>query len=894
MLITNNTVKKVCLLGASFNTGNLGVSALAESSIKVILNRWPDAEIVLLGNEYKPHQQILSIAGREICVQIIPVRLCKNIFLPYHFLWFLLYGLLVKILPNSLYKAILTRRNPYIKTLYEADLAVDITGGDSFSDIYGSWSFLLRSLPKFLVLLYGKTLIMLPQTYGPFNKRVTKLLAKHALKHADLVYSRDIPSLECIRELLNNCTAEKVRFTPDVAFVLDPRRPDNQEICSIEKIKTNGTTLIGFNVSGLLSCCGSNEDNVFNLGLDYTTLVGSIIESLMKRNDTAILLVPHVAALQKPDNILSERAHKKGYKEQSDVVACTKVYEQLCAKYKDRIYIVRGRYNHNETKYIIGLCDFFIGARMHACIAAISQGIPAVGLSYSKKFRGVFESVGIGELAVDLREKEESEVLEAIDKAFENRKNAANHLRNTIPAAQTRIQNMFEDMDEQTNLKPLNVIKVNLKNRSNKNRETIQTIVDHKICCGCGACTVICPTSCIDLVYGKRFNYPKIDAERCIHCSKCLKVCPSSFLLKGTDPDYPHEEQKNLTCYLAYSPDDDVRLDASSGGFITGLILHLMKKGQADGAIVTRCEGEEPWIAKSFIATTREELLSARASKYAPVSSCVTLKKALEKPGRYVFVGTPCMIEGLRRIQNIIPEMKERIILAIGLVCAGVASRQSTIAFLQRYAVSLKQAYKIAYRGGGWPGYFKVFDAKGQTLLKKPLLGGSLDLVVPSDHYLRCWNCLDHWARFADIAVSDPWCDEMVDNETKGWSGIMVRTQSGQWAVDSSIYDGDIIAKNVSVDQMYGYNKHLTITSTHPRHTWMALYQLIFFGRFKGLKSVIGNVIRKKGTGLLTTLRARFDKNYYENESVRKKLLKIRPGATEHLRKRSEIAHNKY
>ena len=428
-----------------------------------------------------------------------------------------------------------------------------------------------------------------------------------------------------------------------------------------------------------------------------------------------------------------------------------------------------------------------------------------------------------------------------------------------------------------------------------ENVGSIDVVVKKKACCGCGACSVICPASCIELVYGERYNYPQVDARQCIECGKCLEVCPSAFLLKGTDPGYPClTEQKDLNCYLAHSPDDDVRLDASSGGFITGLILHLMGKGLVDGAIVARCQGEDPWIAKSFIATTREELLSARASKYAPVSSCAALAEVLERPGRYVFVGTPCMIEGLRKIQEIIPEMKERIVLAIGLVCAGMASRQSTIAFLQRYDVNLDQAYKIVYRGGGWPGYFRVFDEKGETILKKPLLGGSLDLVVPGDHYLRCWNCLDHWARFADIAVSDPWCDEMVDNETKGWSGIMVWTKSGQQAIDSSIANGDIIAKNVSSEEMFGYNKHLIITSKHPRHAWMALYQLIFFGRFKGLKSVVRSLIKKKGIGLVTTLRARFDKNYYENESVRKNLLSRQPGHTEHLRKRSEIAHNKY
>ena len=40
----------VCLLGASFETGNLGVNALAESSIKCVLARWPNATVTLLGS----------------------------------------------------------------------------------------------------------------------------------------------------------------------------------------------------------------------------------------------------------------------------------------------------------------------------------------------------------------------------------------------------------------------------------------------------------------------------------------------------------------------------------------------------------------------------------------------------------------------------------------------------------------------------------------------------------------------------------------------------------------------------------------------------------------------------------------------------------------------------
>jgi polysaccharide pyruvyl transferase WcaK-like protein len=42
--------------------------------------------------------------------------------------------------------------------------------------------------------------------------------------------------------------------------------------------------------------------------------------------------------------------------------------------------------------YISGL-DFLVGARMHACIAAFSSGVPVVPVAYSRKFAGLFEGV---------------------------------------------------------------------------------------------------------------------------------------------------------------------------------------------------------------------------------------------------------------------------------------------------------------------------------------------------------------------------------------------------------------------------------------------------------------------------------------------------------------------
>lgn len=423
---------KICLLGASFDTGNLGVSALAESSIKIIINRWPNAEITLLGAGYVPGEYHLSIMGREISAPIIPIRFCKNIFLPYHFLRFAFYGLFSKILPGSQAKDILFNLNRYVGTLYKADLVLDITGGDSFSDIYGLRRFLLNILEKWLVILFSKNLIMLPQTYGPFNKRLTRALARYILNHAIAIYSRDRNGVEFVKHLLKTKNAEsKVKFSPEVAFVLDAHKPEGADIRSLGGIWAKNKIVVGLNVSGLLFNGGYTRNNMFGLRTNYQHLIQGIIELLLKRDNLIVLLVPHMLP---------------GHGVESDHDACSKVFQETVGKYKGRIILVKGRYNHNEVKYIIGKCDFLIGSRMHACIAALSQNIPTVGLAYSEKFVGVFGSIGLEDLVVDMRRAGVAEILTMIDKAFERREAIARHLKALIPSVQQNILNIFEDI----------------------------------------------------------------------------------------------------------------------------------------------------------------------------------------------------------------------------------------------------------------------------------------------------------------------------------------------------------------------------------------------------------------------------------------------------------------
>jgi len=422
---------KVCLLGASFDTGNLGVSALAESSIKVILNRWPDAEVVLLGSGSTNGEHHLKISGREIRVSIVRMRFCRNVFLRSHFCVLLLNALLLKLLPLKSFRDLLSAINPYVKVLVGTDIVFDITGGDSFSDIYGLRRFLVYGfLQKWLVTLYGKELILLPQTYGPFKRSVTRLMAKNILKRARIIFARDNESVEYVQALLGIRSVNgNLRFMPDVAFVLDSEEPETIDLGTLDRVRKKDSVVVGLNISGLLFNGGYDRENMFGLKTNYRDLIYSVVDFLMKDERLLVLLVPHVLS---PSRAVED-----------DPNACRQLYEKMSEKYPDRIFLTQGRYNHNSIKYIIGLCDFFIGSRMHACIAALSQSVPAVGIAYSKKFQGVFDSLGVGNCVADVYRCDEDEMLSVIRTAFENREQIRDHLKQVVPEIKNNILNML-------------------------------------------------------------------------------------------------------------------------------------------------------------------------------------------------------------------------------------------------------------------------------------------------------------------------------------------------------------------------------------------------------------------------------------------------------------------
>jgi colanic acid/amylovoran biosynthesis protein len=427
-----NSLPSVGVLGASFETDNMGLGALTAGTIQCIRHQIPGVHVFLMDYSRKPTVRTVRIDGEDLAVPLLNIRYSKKLFLSNNIPILILFALLLRLIPVQSWRRRVACMNRCMRAITDADLFVSVAGGDSFSDIYGFGRLLYVTLPQWLVLLAGKRLILMPQTLGPFKSYMAKVIARSIVSRAEIVYSRDRSGIEETRTLLGHSSpSANIRFCCDVGMLLEPVRPAKLRIDGMGLESPAKGLIVGFNVSGLLYMEGYTRDNMFGLNVNYRVLVRNIIEHLINQKEARVLLIPHVFGTD-PGT-------------ETDSLACEKVYDDLKDKYEGRLGVVRGHYNQNEIKYIIGRCDLVIGSRMHACIAAISQCVPAISIAYSDKFKGVMQSAGVQSSVVDPRKLSMDEILIAISNGLDGRESTRRQLQEVIPVVKNSILNTFSD-----------------------------------------------------------------------------------------------------------------------------------------------------------------------------------------------------------------------------------------------------------------------------------------------------------------------------------------------------------------------------------------------------------------------------------------------------------------
>lgn len=373
-------MRKCYYLYGHGGSGNHGCEALVRSTCQIL----SPTRSALLSNGPKEDVRY----GLESCCDLVQTAKIRRV------------GIFIKFMKAYLLLKLHHNFKPMDKVSYESKLALatrgDIAlsiGGDNYC--YGSESSLIfseyhRILKKQRVktVLWGCSV-----EPGMIDKKMREDLSRY-----DLITARESITYEALKPINPNTI-----LAPDPAFTLKREKGNFP-------MGLGNKPYIGINVSPLIQW----REAVENITMENYR---ALIQRILSQTDRDIALIPHVV-----------------WDGNDDRIPLGQLYEEF--QDSGRVYLVEDQ-NCMQLKDIISGCEFFIGARTHATIAAYSTCVPTLVVGYSVKARGIAKDLfGTEEGYVlpvqQLREKEN--LSHAFSKLYERKSEIKEHLLGMMPA----------------------------------------------------------------------------------------------------------------------------------------------------------------------------------------------------------------------------------------------------------------------------------------------------------------------------------------------------------------------------------------------------------------------------------------------------------------------------
>lgn len=331
------------------------------------------------------------------------------------------------------------RALPFLKNLYlpsfrlpkdiEADIAscdaMLVIGGDNITLDYGIESLLWHVRFAQHAQRLGKTVMVWGASVGPFSSEpVIEKFVAGFLRGVDCVSVRETIS----RDYLSGIgVSENVSTVADGAFVMTPQPVDMTSFWPVGA----EAGVLGFNVSPLITKfrpAGEAPDVLLKQVADFLT-------ELLETTQMAVLLVPHVDPLD-------------GTVENSDSHFMGEILK-VAGRFGGRISIAPATLNAAQLKYVLSNCSYFIGARTHATIAALSTLVPTFSIAYSIKAKGLNRDLfGSDSLVLNTPDVSAESLRESFKYLVNNREDIVGKLSVSIPEwrvkARTSAHQLFQ------------------------------------------------------------------------------------------------------------------------------------------------------------------------------------------------------------------------------------------------------------------------------------------------------------------------------------------------------------------------------------------------------------------------------------------------------------------
>lgn len=360
-----------------------------------------------------------------------------------------------------------------------------------------------------------------------------------------------------------------------------------------------------------------------------------------------------------------------------------------------------------------------------------------------------------------------------------------------------------------------------------------------KRCCGCSACSQICPRSCIEMkADAEGFLYPIVDKAKCVNCGLCESVCPITR---------PIQVNRPLLTIGAKAKFDQIRSESSSGG-IFPIIAHTVL---SCGGVVFGVRYDDQWQAVFDYTDNEAGLKLFQGSKYvqASVGDSYNQVRSFLQSGRMVlFSGVECQVAGLKKF--LVKDYDN--LLTISCACHGAPSPMVWTKALSEFG-NPQSIIEVTFR-----------NKKNGTDCKNFLLRrvNAPDISKPSIEipFYRafvyslierpcCRKCISKNGTCSDIQLADLWtanrcCPQLSDQN--GVSFVSINSSKGKKYLPLDQID----YAQVSIEDAKPYNAGLANDRHfHPRRN--EFFKELITNPSKSVSLLIEEKLKKKWYELL-------------------------------------------
>ncbi len=332
-------------------------------------------------------------------------------------------------------------------------------------------------------------------------------------------------------------------------------------------------------------------------------------------------------------------------------------------------------------------------------------------------------------------------------------------------------------------------------------------IIEPGFCTLCGACESACPIHAIKVEEDKTSRLYDC-SEHLDSCPICYDICPHTDALLFETlrfvADAPHRRE-SLGYYrkilLAHATNPTLRDATRSGGVVNALLNFAISEKIIDSAIVSEVSPRIAIKVKPLVSLLPDDMLSAVDSKIVPSAVAEAFGRAVFEHGKVhiAFVGVPCQILALRKLEAWQHKLMDSLEITIGLFCLWTFSLGRLLEYLlQEHNIAANEIQNVDLT-------MDKYVVTAEKCLKQ------IPISEVKSHIMnRCRTCADFTSELADLSVGGA-------TPLKDWSILIIRTKKGEEFFNMAVEKGVITIKEIEAEPET--LAHLIQLSTHKRNS---------------------------------------------------------------------------